>query len=73
MTDIQKKFYNKLPVGEWVPWQDIMYSNGTKNWNFQLALNRLHRAKLIEVEFREGVCSIRRIPTSEIMSKPITK
>lgn len=67
MTEIQKKFYNELPVGEWVRREDYEYRNGDRRWNWQLSLTRWMKHNLIELEFRGGVQYIRRRPTSELL------
>jgi hypothetical protein len=66
MTDIQKKFYSELPIGEWVKRDDYQYRNGNLRWNWQLSFTRWRKHNLVEIEFRDGEQYIRRKPTSEL-------
>lgn len=67
MTEIQKKFYNELPVGEWVRRDDYQFRNGVSRINYQLSLTHWLKHNLIELEFRGGIQYIRRRPTSELL------
>jgi len=73
MTEIQKKLWDKLPIGEWVKRDDMDGElNARHRWgHFQRTLSWLHDRQMIELEFRDGVQYMRRKTMAEIQQIPL--
>lgn len=73
MNEIQKKLWDRLPIGEWVIRGDMddELNDRHRIGHFQRALSWLHERELIELEFRDGVQYMRRKTIDEIQKIPL--
>lgn len=73
MTEITKKLWDRLPVGEWVKRDDMDDEKGYTHrvGHFQRSLSWLFTRKMIELEFREGIQYMRRKTMAEIQQIPL--